>query len=86
MHKWLTALFQHIDTQDACLIDEVSKNHKDMIYWMIQVLVRLAPDRENLSNEVKKLIYNPETSIENLVQKAEKLMETIDKFTQFIIK
>ena len=23
MHKWLTAICQHIDTQDACLVDEV---------------------------------------------------------------
>ena len=85
MHKWLTALFQHIDTQDACLIDEVSKNHKSMIFWMIQALIRLAPDRENLSNEVKKLIYNAETSVENLIQNAEKLIETIEKFTSFLI-
>jgi hypothetical protein len=23
MHRWLTAICQHIDTQDACLVDEV---------------------------------------------------------------
>lgn len=85
MHKWLTAICQHIDTQDACLVDEVNKNHKNMIFWMIQALIRLAPDREDLSNEVKKLIYNNETSVEVLVQNGEKLIETVQKFTTFLI-
>lgn len=56
-----------------------------MIYWMIQALIRLAPDRENLSNEVKKLLYNPETSVESLIQKADKLIEKIEKFTVYLV-
>jgi len=85
MHKWLTAICQHIDTQDACLVDEVTNNHKKMIDWMIQSLIRLAPDREELSNEVKKLIYNPNTSIEVIVKNGEKLIVIIENFTVYLM-
>ena len=52
---------------------------------MIQSLIRLAPDREELSNEVKKLIYNPDTTIEVIVKNGEKLIEAIEKFTVFLM-
>ena len=85
MHKWLTAICQHIDTQDACLVDEVTNNHKKMIDWMIQSLIRLARDREELSNEIKKLIYNPNTSIEVIVKNGEKLIVIIENFTVYLM-
>ena len=53
---------------------------------MIQALIRLAPDRKELSNEVKKILYNPNTSVETIGKNGDKLVETIEKFTMFLIK
>lgn len=48
---------------------------------MVQVVIRLAKDREELSDEAKKLIYETTSSVDNLEKISLHLGESIEKFT-----
>lgn len=56
--------------------------HTKMVHWMVQVLIRLAKDREELSEEAKRLIYETTASVENLEKISLHLADTLEKFTE----
>ena len=64
----------------------MSTIHTKMIHWIIQVLIRLAPDQEELSEEAKLSIYNSTDTIEVLTYRANDLMGHIETFTTFILE
>lgn len=64
----------------------MSTIHTKMIHWIIQVLIRLAPDQEDLSEEAKVSIYNSTDTIEVLTFRANDLMMQIESFTTFILE
>ena len=63
---------------------KVNDTHTKMIHWMIQVLIRLAPDSFELSEEAKKTIYTASTTVEALTHGATNLMIFLENFTTFI--
>lgn len=48
---------------------------------MVQVIIRLAKDREELSEEAKRLIYETTSTVENLEKISIHLGDTLEKFT-----
>lgn len=64
----------------------MSTIHTKMIHWIIQVLIRLAPDQEDLSEEAKVSIYNSTDTIEVLTFRANDLMVQIESFTTFVLE
>ncbi len=56
-----------------------------MVHWMVQALLRLAPDQEDLSEEAKKTIYASTSSKNDLVFRASNLIIDVNEFTAFII-
>ena len=41
-----------------------------MIHWMIQALIRLAPDQEEISEEARETIYTATASVHDLTFRA----------------
>lgn len=82
IHEWLASFSHYIESQDACTIDQVNIVHSNMIRWMVQILIRLAPDSEELSEEARQTIYVNSDSIEKLIETANTLIEKIDSFTK----
>jgi hypothetical protein len=52
-----------------------------MVHWVVQVLIRLARDREELSDEARKMIYGTTSTVENLEKIAIHLGDRLEKFT-----
>lgn len=48
---------------------------------MVQVIIRLAKDRDELSEEARRLIYETTSSVENLEKISIHLGDTLEKFT-----
>ena len=84
LNKWLTVISHHIDTQDSCIVDDANTVHTKMINWIIQALIRLAPDQEELSDEAKKTIYSSTDTVEELNYKANELIKQVVEFTDNI--
>lgn len=81
MNKWLTVISHHIDTQDSVIVDDATLTHTKMINWMVQALIRLAPDQEDMSEEAKKNIYASTDTVEQLTCKANELIQQVVDFT-----
>lgn len=81
LNKWLTVISHHIDTQDSVIVDYATLTHTKMINWMVQALIRLAPDQEDMSEEAKKNIYASTDTVEQLTCKANELIQQVVDFT-----
>lgn len=55
-----------------------------MVHWMVQVLIHLASDREELSEEARKIIYETTTSIQDLEKIGSHLGDKLEKFTNVL--
>uniref|UniRef100_A0A8W8KU92 Uncharacterized protein n=1 Tax=Magallana gigas TaxID=29159 RepID=A0A8W8KU92_MAGGI len=51
VQKWATTASNAIDSEDGRLVEQVSTLHSQMVQWMVQMLLRLAPDHEGNSKE-----------------------------------
>ena len=65
---------------------QVSELHTDMVKWMIQMLLRLAPDPENLSEEAKEAAVVSRTPVPQLVSQASSLSAQVQLLTKRITK
>lgn len=55
-----------------------------MIHWMIQVLMRLAPDT-NLTEEAVQVANMTNSSIDRIVETSKELIETIEDITKKLV-
>ena len=65
---------------------QVEEIHHRMVHWMIQTLIRLAPEREELSAEAKRLMYDANNSPENLEAVAFELIGAVQRFSNSMIE
>jgi coenzyme F420-reducing hydrogenase delta subunit len=86
IHEWLSSFSHYIESQDACILDDVNKIHSSMIHWMVQIIIRLAPDQDQLSEEARQTIYISSSSADKLVELANKLIEKIEAFSKSLIR
>jgi len=54
--------------------------HTKMIHWMIQVLLRLAPDK-NLTQEAVQLTNMMNISLSRVIETSQELIEAIEDIT-----
>lgn len=71
----------YVDSQNGFIVDQVSSLNHKMTHWMVQALIRLAPDRPELSEEAKRIVYDSISSVENLEKNSLKISEVFEKFS-----
>lgn len=55
-----------------------------MVRWMIQVLLRLAPDKEGNSQEAAEMALLGSASIPQLTEVANTLFESLETFSNYV--
>ena len=53
-----------------------------MVLWMVEALIYLTPDRSEISQEARLLLYKSLPSVAELEQKGHTLIESANKFTE----
>lgn len=81
LHRWMAAFSHYVDSQDDFIVEEVNSIHTKMIHWMVQTLIRLAPDREDSSDEAKKVVYDSTSTVEALEKIGTGISEKLEKFS-----
>ncbi|KAK6195039.1 hypothetical protein SNE40_000555 [Patella caerulea] len=82
--KWMTTASSAIDSEDAKLVDQVSTLHSEMVQWMVQLLLRLAPDREDHSEEARQLALIGTSSIPQLHEQVKQLFDKLELFSNYV--
>lgn len=82
--KWATTSSNSIDSEDAKLVEQVSTLHSEMVRWMVQTLLRLAPDKEGNSQEAAEMALMGSVSIPQLHENAKSLFETLQQFSNYV--
>ncbi|XP_041480916.1 axonemal dynein light chain domain-containing protein 1-like isoform X4 [Lytechinus variegatus] len=82
--KWVAATINGIDSQDSKLLEQVSVLHADMVHWMIQVLLRLAPNPPESPQEVIDACMASAWSLTKIQEKAVGLFDRITAFSNYI--
>ncbi|XP_012942468.1 axonemal dynein light chain domain-containing protein 1 isoform X2 [Aplysia californica] len=82
--KWATTASNSIDSEDAKLVEQVSSLHSEMIRWMVQVLLRLAPDKEGNSKESNEMALLGSASVPQLTEVAKTLFESLETFSNYV--
>ncbi|XP_052789465.1 axonemal dynein light chain domain-containing protein 1-like isoform X3 [Mya arenaria] len=86
VQKWVTTATNAIDSEDAKLVEQVSGLHSEMIQWMVQVLLRLAPDREGNSKEAGEIALLASKTLNELHEGAKRLFEQLQMFSLKVVQ
>ena len=65
---------------------QVTSLHTDMIKWMVQLLLRLAPDRDDHSPQARDSILMGSASIAEIETSGKDLFNRVHEFTQRVSK
>ncbi|XP_070532396.1 axonemal dynein light chain domain-containing protein 1-like isoform X2 [Ptychodera flava] len=82
--KWLTTTTNGVDNEDSKLFEQVHVLHSEMVHWMIQVLLRLAPDKEGNPQEAIESSMAATSTTGEIREKANSLFERLTNFTNYI--
>ncbi|XP_071499179.1 axonemal dynein light chain domain-containing protein 1-like [Diadema antillarum] len=82
--KWVSSTINGIDSQDSKLLEQVSVLHADMVHWMIQVLLRLAPNPVDSPQEAIDACMAAAWSLGKIQEKAVTLFDRITAFSNYI--
>merc|ERR1712226_250474 len=79
---WMSSATNGIDNETQKIIDKVGSVHKSLIHWMVQALLKLAPDRpDNVGDS-----YNAHfATVEQIEEQGKKLERTLTKFSEYLI-
>jgi hypothetical protein len=61
---------------------KVNLYHNKMVLWMVEALIYLTPDRSEISQEARLLLYKSLPSVAELEQNGYTLIESANKFTE----
>lgn len=84
VQKWLSSTTNSIDSEDAKLVEAVNSLHTEMIKWMVQVLLRLAPDRPDHSAEARDAVLLGSTTVAELNANAKSLFQRLFNFSAYV--
>lgn len=84
VQKWTTTATNAIDSEDAKLVEQVLTLHSAMVRWMVQMLLRLAPDREDNSKEAGEMALLGSAPLSDLHSKIKSLFEQLEMFTNYV--
>lgn len=65
---------------------QVTTLHSDMIRWMVQVLLRLAPDKKGNSKEAGEMALLGSATFNELHQNAKSLFEQLQMFSIYVVQ
>lgn len=65
---------------------QVSTLHTDIVKWMVQMLLRLAPDQKHHSAEAKEAVLLGSSTLGQLQSNAKLLFEQMTTFTKYVAK
>ena len=65
---------------------KVSGLHTDMVKWMVQMLLRLAPDREDHSQEAREAVLMGSATVLELKSNANNLFHQLQSFTKYVFQ
>ncbi|CAG5119634.1 unnamed protein product [Candidula unifasciata] len=82
--KWAMQASNSINSEDAKLVEQVSSLHSEMVRWMVQVLLRLAPDHKDNSQEAAEMALLGSASIPELTETANLLVESLEIFSNYV--
>ncbi|KAL4218861.1 Axonemal dynein light chain domain-containing protein 1 [Mactra antiquata] len=86
VQKWVTTATNAVDSEDGKLVEQVTTLHSDMIRWMVQVLLRLAPDKEGNSKEAGEMALLGSATLNELHQGAKSLFEQLQMFSDYVVQ
>ncbi len=58
--------------------------HTEMVKWMVQILLRLAPDREGHSLEAREAVLQGSAPVAQLKSDAKSLFHRLKAFTKYV--
>ncbi|XP_076455039.1 axonemal dynein light chain domain-containing protein 1-like isoform X2 [Babylonia areolata] len=82
--KWATTASNSVDSEDAKLVEQVSTLHSEMVRWMVQTLLRLAPDKEGNSREAAEMALLGSVSVPQLHENAKQLFQSLHTFSNYV--
>ena len=62
----------------------MSTLHTEMVKWMVQMLLRLAPDRASHSQEARDAVLEGTPTIAQLVANAKSLFQRLAGFSKYV--
>ncbi|XP_078323463.1 axonemal dynein light chain domain-containing protein 1-like isoform X5 [Crassostrea virginica] len=84
VQKWATTASNAIDSEDGRLVEQVSTLHSQMVQWMVQMLLRLAPDHEGNSKEAADMVLLNSLTLGQLHSNVKMLFEQLEQFTVYV--
>jgi hypothetical protein len=57
-----------------------------MLQWMLNLLIRLAPDQDDMSEEAKRVVYENTPDVESLEQTAHDLIGNLETLNKTIVQ
>ena len=65
---------------------QVGSLHTGMVKWMVQMLLRLAPDREGHSQEAKDAVLLGSATVNKLQQDATSMCKRLTTFSYYVTR
>ncbi|XP_062611821.1 axonemal dynein light chain domain-containing protein 1-like isoform X3 [Saccostrea cucullata] len=84
VQKWATTASNAIDSEDGRLVEQVSTLHSQMVQWMVQMLLRLAPDKEGNSKEAADMVLLNSLTLGQLYSNVKMLFEQLEQFSTYV--
>ncbi|XP_063422973.1 axonemal dynein light chain domain-containing protein 1-like isoform X3 [Mytilus trossulus] len=84
VQKWASSATNYIDSEDALLVEQVSQYHSKMVLWMVQMLLRLAPDLEGNSKEAAEMALIASLPLNELHSNIKVLLEQLEDFSRYV--
>ncbi|CAK8690820.1 unnamed protein product [Clavelina lepadiformis] len=84
VQDWMKSSLNQIDAEDGKLMAQVTSVHTDMVHWMVQMLLHLAPDHEsNLRDFPSETSLVTSCTVEELTRKARTIAGHLSSFTSY---
>ncbi|CAF3331691.1 unnamed protein product [Rotaria socialis] len=85
-NKGLVSLRHYVESHNGRITDETLQLDSNMVHWLIQILIDLAPNQPKLSREGLDHLEASRALTDNLIKTQKKLCEQINSITKHIVK
>ncbi|CAF3964124.1 unnamed protein product [Rotaria sp. Silwood2] len=85
-NKGLVSLRHYAESHNGRISDETLQLDSNMVHWLIQILIDLAPNQSTLSQEGHDHLEASRIPIENLIKTQKTLCEQLNSITKYIVK
>ncbi|CAF3662745.1 unnamed protein product [Rotaria sp. Silwood1] len=85
-NKGLVSLRHYVESHNGRISDESLQLDSNMVHWLIQILIDLAPNQPTLSQEGHDHLEASRIPVENLIKTQKTLCEQLHSITKYIVK